>query len=142
MLAAIRPVYVDQEPPTETENGRRLMSLHLGKRMLALPRNNLMSSNRRTMIEGYTAEELLGLPEERIDDFVLSDCPVTFVVGSARILGEFKKRNDSLVVELAHIDGGGEGVLPDALVCSASLRGEEPPSEGGMDCSRCALRES
>jgi hypothetical protein len=80
-----------------------------------------MSSNRRIMIEGYTAEELLGLPGEQIDDFVLSDCP-TFGVGSARILGEFKIENDSLVVELAHIDGDCDGVPADALVCSVATR--------------------
>lgn len=35
-----------------------------------------------------------------------------FRAGSAEILGEFKIKGESLVVELAQIDGGGEGVLP------------------------------
>jgi hypothetical protein len=64
------------------------------------------------MIEGYTAEELLALPEEQVGAFVLSDCPIIFRVGSAEILGEFKIADENLIVELAHIDGGGEGVLP------------------------------
>jgi hypothetical protein len=71
-----------------------------------------MSKNKQITIEGYTTEELLHLPEEQIDAFLLCNEPVAFRVGSAEILGQFKVNNDSLVVELAHIDGGGEGVLP------------------------------
>jgi hypothetical protein len=71
-----------------------------------------MTENRQITIEGYTAEELLDLPEGQIDAFVLCNEPVAFQVGSAEILGHFRINNDSLVVELAHIDGGGEGVLP------------------------------
>jgi len=71
-----------------------------------------MSKNSQINIEGYTAEDLLDLPEERINPFALCDAPVVFRVGTAEILGQFKISNLSLVVELAHIDGGGEGVLP------------------------------
>ncbi|HEV8367181.1 MAG TPA: hypothetical protein VGQ39_04445 [Pyrinomonadaceae bacterium] len=35
-----------------------------------------------------------------------------FRAGTAEILGEFKVKAESLIVELAQIDGGGEGVLP------------------------------
>ena len=52
------------------------------------------------------------MPEQQIDAFVVCNEPVAFRVGSAEILGQFRINNDSLVVELAHIDGGGEGVLP------------------------------
>ena len=38
--------------------------------------------------------------------------PLVFRAGSAEILGEFKIRGGSLVIELGQIDGGGEGVLP------------------------------
>ncbi len=72
----------------------------------------MVSKNKQITIEGYTAEELLNLAEEQIDVFVLCNEPVAFRIGSAEILGQFKINNESLVIELAHIDGGGEGVLP------------------------------
>ena len=67
---------------------------------------------RRIDIEGYTANEILNLPHEQLDAFVLSGRPIVFRAGSAEILGEFKIKGESLIVELAKIDGGGEGVLP------------------------------
>lgn len=71
----------------------------------------MMSKHGQITIEGYTSEELLNLPEEQIDAFALCNAPVTFRIGSAEILGQFKINEASLTVELAHIDGGGEGVL-------------------------------
>jgi len=71
-----------------------------------------MSDHRHILIEGYTAEELQALPDHEVDAFVLSDAPIAFRIGSAEILGQFKIDGDILVVKLAHIDGGGEGVLP------------------------------
>ncbi len=71
-----------------------------------------MSENKQITIEGYTAEELLNLPEEQVDAFVLCNQPIAFRIGSAEILGQFKVNAGTLIVELAHIDGGGEGVLP------------------------------
>ena len=67
---------------------------------------------RRINIEGFTSEEILSLPEEQLDGFVLAGGPSVFHAGSAEILGEFKIRGRSLLIELAQIDGGGEGVLP------------------------------
>jgi hypothetical protein len=63
-------------------------------------------------IEGYTANEILDLPDEQLDALVLSGEPLVFRAGTAEILGEFKIQGESLIVELAQIDGGGEGVLP------------------------------
>jgi hypothetical protein len=63
-------------------------------------------------IEGYTADELLALPDADFEALILCARPLTFRVGTAEILGQFLIRNDRLVIELAHIDGGGEGVLP------------------------------
>ena len=63
-------------------------------------------------IEGYSPDEILGLPDAQLDAFVLAGEPLVFRAGSAEILGEFKLRDESLLVELAQIDGGGEGVLP------------------------------
>lgn len=63
-------------------------------------------------IEGYTAGEILNLPDEQLDALVLTGEPLVFRAGTAEILGEFKINGESLIVELAQIDGGGEGVLP------------------------------
>lgn len=67
---------------------------------------------REINIEGYSADEILSLPDEQLDALVLSGEPLVFRVGTAEILGEFRIRGESLIVELAQIDGGGEGVLP------------------------------
>jgi hypothetical protein len=67
---------------------------------------------KRIEIEGYTAEEILRLPDEQLDALVLSGEPLVFRAGTAEILGEFRIKGQSLIVELAQIDGGGEGVLP------------------------------
>ena len=67
---------------------------------------------REINIEGYSPDEILALPAEVLDAFVLSARPIVFRAGTAEILGEFKIRDESLIVELAQIDGGGEGVLP------------------------------
>ena len=63
-------------------------------------------------IEGYSPDEILELPDEQLDAFVLSGVPLVFRAGTAEVLGKFKVKDDSLIVELAQIDGGGEGVLP------------------------------
>lgn len=63
-------------------------------------------------IEGYSLDEILSLPDEQLDALVLSGEPLVFRAGTAEILGEFQIKGRSLVVELAQIDGGGEGVLP------------------------------
>jgi len=63
-------------------------------------------------IEGYSVDEILSLPDEQLDALVLSGEPLVFRAGTAEILGEFRIKGESLVVELAQIDGGGEGVLP------------------------------
>jgi hypothetical protein len=64
------------------------------------------------LIEGFTPDEILRLPEEQIEALVLTDTPVVLRAGSAEILGQFRIRGDRLVLELAQIEGGGEGVLP------------------------------
>jgi hypothetical protein len=71
-----------------------------------------MSTIPSVLVEGYSPEELLALPAEDLDSLILIDTPVVFRVGSAEILGQFRLKPDTLVMELAQIDGGGEGVLP------------------------------
>lgn len=63
-------------------------------------------------VEGYSPDEILSLPDEQIESFVFVGEPIIFKIGSAEILGEFKIENNGLIVELAQIEGGGEGVLP------------------------------
>jgi len=63
-------------------------------------------------IEGYTIEELLALPDAEFQALALSGHPITFQVGTAQVLGQFSVAGHELTVELAHIDGGGDGVLP------------------------------
>jgi len=63
------------------------------------------------LFEGYTEDELLALPKEQIEAMILTGQPVIFRAGSATILGEFIAEGNRLRIELAQIEGGGEGVL-------------------------------
>jgi hypothetical protein len=63
-------------------------------------------------IEGVTVDELLAIPEEGIDQLALTGQPIVFRIGTAEVLGEFRRAGNVLSIDLAHIDGGGEGVLP------------------------------
>ena len=69
-------------------------------------------NHKKILIEGYSTEEILALPDEQLDQFIFCDEPVVFAVGTAEVLGQFARTVDHLIIELAHIDGGGEGVLP------------------------------
>ena len=68
-------------------------------------------SRREVLFEGLSEDEILGLPRETIEQLVLLGEPIIFKAGSAVILGSFKVDRNQLVVELAQIEGGGEGVL-------------------------------
>ena len=68
--------------------------------------------SKEILIEGYTSAEILALPPEQVEALVFTGEPIVFRAGTAHILGEFQIQGQRLVVELAHIDGGGEGVLP------------------------------
>jgi hypothetical protein len=63
------------------------------------------------LIEGYTPEQIEALPDEQIAAFVFTSAPIVLKAGSAEVLGEFRLCPGGLVVELAQIEGGGEGVL-------------------------------
>lgn len=62
-------------------------------------------------IEGLTVDELKALPPQDIDALLAFGRPITFRMGTATILAEFNKEGSDLLVNLAHIDDGGEGVL-------------------------------
>jgi len=72
-------------------------------------------------IEGYTPEEILNLSDEEVEAFAFTDAPLILRAGSAQILGQFRLTSERLTVELAQIEGGGEGVLPALRVLSERL---------------------
>jgi len=63
-------------------------------------------------VEGMTADELLALPEKDLDEILFCNQPIVFRIGSAEVLAEFRRTEDTFSLDLAHIDGGGEGALP------------------------------
>lgn len=62
-------------------------------------------------IEGAPLEALRRLAPGDQDALLAFGRPITFRMGSAEILAEFNRKGNELIVNLAHIDGGGEGVL-------------------------------
>ena len=63
-------------------------------------------------VEGFTADEIVALAQGELHTLFFSDEPLTFRVGTAVVLGQFRVDGGRVIVELAHIDGGGEGILP------------------------------
>jgi len=70
-----------------------------------------MRNRPEILFEGYTESEILALPREQVEAMILTGRPVVFRAGSAMILGEFRVDGNGLRIELAQIEGGGEGVL-------------------------------
>jgi hypothetical protein len=66
----------------------------------------------KLIIEGESLREILSWPVEYFDELVLIDDPIVLSIGSAEVLGQFAVIDNELLVELAQIDGGGEGILP------------------------------
>ena len=71
-----------------------------------------MPAQRQLLIEGLTPDELLALPADDLEQLILTGQPLVFRVGTATVLGQFVVQDKRLTVELAHIEGGGEGALP------------------------------
>jgi hypothetical protein len=63
-------------------------------------------------IEGQTPDELLSLPADELDQLAFAGRPIVVHVGTAEVLVECRRRGATLVIDVAHIDGGGEGALP------------------------------
>ena len=74
--------------------------------------------------EGISEKEILSLTKTELDELILCDKEIVFHLGSAEILGKFKILDKKLVLELAHIDGGGEGVLPAISILSTKIAKE------------------
>jgi len=92
------------------------------------------------LIEGYTVDEVLALPSEELRAIVLSDEPIVSRAGSAHLLGKFRVEAGVLILELAHIDGGGEGALPAiaALAVRYAKREELESIEWRVHAVNCA----
>src|SRR5262245_17391805 len=75
-------------------------------------------AEREIRIEGYTPDEFLAALDEDTESVLFSGTPLVFRAGTATILGQFGIEGDRLVLELSHIDGGGEGVLPSLAALS------------------------
>ena len=63
------------------------------------------------LFEGFIEEEILSLPDETVQGLIILGEPLVFRAGTAVVLGSFKISLNHLVIELAQIVGGGEGVL-------------------------------
>ena len=74
--------------------------------------DGILSQERTVLIEGLSPDQILALSPEHLDALVLCGEPLVLRVGTAEVLGKFRATSSVLIVELAHIDGGGEGVLP------------------------------
>jgi hypothetical protein len=70
-----------------------------------------MSRSGPVTIEGYSADELLLLPDDQLDALVFRADPLVFHIGSATILGAVRRSDTTLIIELAQIEGGGDGAL-------------------------------
>lgn len=79
--------------------------------MLLARKDTEVGRSAEILIEGLLPREIFRLPDADLDALLLRTEPIVFSVGSASILASFRVRGSALVIELGHIDGGGEGVL-------------------------------
>lgn len=68
-------------------------------------------AKREILFDGLSEEQILSLPGDEVEQLILLGKPLVFRAGSATILGLFRISDRRLVIELAQIEGGGEGVL-------------------------------
>lgn len=97
-----------------------------------------MRRGREILFEGYTEDEILALPREQVETMILTGETIVFRAGSATVLGEFRVEGNRLRIELAQIEGGGEGVL---LGLGALARRFAWQCRR-MDRPRCPLRQA
>ena len=70
------------------------------------------SSESSFLIAGFDPSEILQLPPSDLRELLLVDRAILFGAGTAEVLAQLTDRGSTLRIELAQIDGGGEGVLP------------------------------
>jgi hypothetical protein len=71
-----------------------------------------MTVSREVLIEGFRPSELPEALGPALEAEVVSGRPLVARVGTADVLLSLAIEGDVLRAELAHVDGGGEGVLP------------------------------
>ena len=74
--------------------------------------NEASATPKIVKIEGVSPEDILALSKAELNVLVFCGHPIVFQAGSAEVLGQFRTTANRLVLELAQIDGGGEGILP------------------------------
>jgi hypothetical protein len=75
-------------------------------------RDELKDGRRREItIEGYLTPEWAAMADEVVDDAILTGEPIVFRTGTAEVLAQARVNASQLAVEVAHVDGGGEGVM-------------------------------
>lgn len=67
--------------------------------------------DKEILFDGLSEKQILSLPPDEVEQIILLGKPLVFRAGSATLLGSFRIDKARLVVELAQIEGGGEGVL-------------------------------
>jgi hypothetical protein len=101
----------------------------------------MSNANKRheILIEGLTPDEVLALPEEYFAALA-SAGPVVFKAGSAEILGQLHLWPGRMMIELAQVDGGGEGALPTLSVLVERLARQRriPEVEWVVHAINCA----
>jgi hypothetical protein len=106
--AAIQRVFAASFGDSVTLDGHEL---DLAGRLLALRLREAKLLAAPVTLEGFSSDELLNLVSSDLREIVFSGKPLVFTVGSAQVLGSFRIAQNRLIAELAHIDGGGEGVI-------------------------------
>jgi hypothetical protein len=76
-----------------------------------LAQERARTGGHEVLVEGMAPSQLLDLRDQDLDALLFSKERIVFSVGSAEVLGGFRVHERTLVVELGHVDGGGEGVL-------------------------------
>ena len=71
-----------------------------------------MSAETGLLIEGFRPEELPEALGPELQREILAGRPLVARAGTSEVLMSLELRDDLLRAELAHVDGGGEGVLP------------------------------
>ena len=57
------------------------------------------------LFNGFTADQLLAMPVGRFDAAVLNGSPVVIDIGTSNLLAKLSTYEDTLLLELGHIDG-------------------------------------
>jgi hypothetical protein len=70
-----------------------------------------MGHDNQVTIEGYTLDRIVSMGDDDADALLFKAGTVVFSMGSATVLGEFRRTATTLVLEIAQIEGGGDGVL-------------------------------